>query len=108
MPAYVDCSSADVPMRFTAAAPLGISGIKSSAVMGSLGLYRCAALATERWSAELDWGLTGVSGPLCKPVPCRRRAAKQSTPTAAVKTFRNPVRQATRNVPAPQRTGALP
>jgi hypothetical protein len=42
-----ECTSADVPMRFTAAAPLGISGIKSSAVMGSLGLYRCAALAIE-------------------------------------------------------------
>ena len=28
-------------MRFTAAAPLGISGIKSSAVLGSGGLYRC-------------------------------------------------------------------
>ena len=37
------CTAADVPMLFTAAAPLGISGVKSSAVLSSDGLYRLVA-----------------------------------------------------------------
>ena len=36
------CTSADYPMVFTAATPLGASGIKATASLASLGLYRCA------------------------------------------------------------------
>jgi hypothetical protein len=34
------CSSADVTMKFTAAVPLGASGILASAPLSSSGLYR--------------------------------------------------------------------
>jgi hypothetical protein len=36
------CSSAEAPITFTAAAPLGISGVKSNAQLSANGLYRRA------------------------------------------------------------------
>ncbi|GBF97931.1 hypothetical protein Rsub_10604 [Raphidocelis subcapitata] len=66
------CTSDDVPLRFTAAAPLGISGIKSSAVLGSGGLYRCPAIKASPlptcsiWAA--DFADTGLQ-PNCTSTP---------------------------------------
>ena len=49
------CTSADYPMVFTAAAPLGASGIKATASLASLGLYR--------------WVHCGLSQPVCTSLP---------------------------------------
>ncbi|GBF97916.1 hypothetical protein Rsub_10589 [Raphidocelis subcapitata] len=70
LPDVSACTSDDVPMRFTAAAPLGISGIKSSAVLGSEGM--CPAIkasplpACSMWAA--DFAGTGLH-PGCTSTP---------------------------------------
>ncbi|KIZ05898.1 hypothetical protein MNEG_2062 [Monoraphidium neglectum] len=66
-------SSADVTMKFTAAAPLGASGILPSAPLSSSGLYRCPGsgsappLATcSMWAS--DFAATGLHPP-CQSTP---------------------------------------
>jgi hypothetical protein len=66
------CSSADTPMRFTAAMPLGASGVKRTAPLSSLGLWRCPGVAAaplptcSMWAA--DFAATGMH-PACKATP---------------------------------------